>query len=179
MKARATRVILTILCLNLALAGQGLAEEVQDSLLLVAREGVRVNGAAFVELASTMLIVTDSRITYTNINGNDAQSILITAVKVFRPDGGEETSLSFPFTLPLTLGAHESTGFDLSETGVSSTTEAEPGGFIVRTEWRSVSGRRVIGLQSATAIFLLDPFTSELIDQEVVQGVDLPRRFIE
>lgn len=156
-----------VLFVTLALAGQGFAQEV-----LVAREGVRGNGAAFASGGTERI---DSRITYSNIN--DSESILVTAIRIFGPSGAEETSLTFPFSLPLALGPHQSTGFDLSATGVPSTDFAQPGGFYVRTEWQSENGKgeRAIGLQSATTIFVLDAATFELKSQDVVNGVDLPR----
>jgi hypothetical protein len=159
--------VLTAVCLTLAVAEQALAQEV-----LVARRGMRMNGAAFVVPPSPDQLI-DSRVTYSNINETD--SIVVAAIRIFRPDGTEETSVAFPFGLPLTLAPHESTGFNFSGLGVSPTTFAETGGFLVKTEWQSASGRRAIGLQSATTIFVLNSVTLELKDQEVVNGVDLPR----
>lgn len=168
MNARRVSFVLgAFLFVTVTLAGQGVAQEA-----LIGRAGVRGNGAAFAA-GGTELV--DSRITYSNIN--DSESILVTAIRIFRPNGAEETSPTFPFSLPLALAPHQSTGFDLSATGVSSTDFAQPGGFYVRTEWQSEEGkgRKLIGLQSATTIFLLNSATFELKSQDVVNGVDLPR----
>jgi hypothetical protein len=172
MKARRFSFVLgAVLFVALALAAQGFAQEV-----LVAREGVRGNGAAFATDGTERI---DSRITYSNIN--DSGSILVTAIRIFAPDGTEKTSLIFPFSLPLTLLPHQSTGFDLSATGVPATSFGQAGGYYVRTEWQSDDGKggKAIGLQSATTIFVLDAATFELKSQDVVNGVDLPRSSVQ